>query len=112
MSRKIILSLMVAAAALAPAGLTAQPVDGSELVTARVSFADLNLSSPAGRASLDRRIEHAIDGICGQLPSANLDMAAPVAKCRAVAKASASSQRQLAVATAQRSTIQIAARDR
>jgi UrcA family protein len=98
---------------LAPVGLAAHPVDESEQLSARVSFADLNLSSPAGRASFDRRIGYAIDALCGQVPTANLDAAAPVEKCRAAAQASASSQRQLAVAAAQqRSTIQIAARDR
>ena len=111
MSRTIILSLLAAVATLAPASLAAQPVDDSEQASIRVSFADLDLGSPAGRASFDRRIARAIDVLCGQ-PGTNLDMATPVWKCRQAARASASPQRQLAVAAAQRSTIQLAARDR
>src|SRR3954466_7607366 len=106
MSRNIILSLLAAAATLAPASLAAQPVDDSEQASIRVSFADLNLGSPAGRASFDRRIEHAIDLLCGR-PEGNLDMTTQVWKCRQAARASASPQRQLAVAAAQRPTIQL-----
>ena len=111
MSRRTILSLLIAAATLAPAGLAAQPAADAEQASIRVSFADLDLSSPAGRATFDRRIDRAIDVLCGQ-PDRNLDMATPVFKCRAAARASASPQRQLAVAAAQRSTIQLAARER
>jgi UrcA family protein len=111
MSRRTFLSLLAAAATLAPAGLVAQPVADAEQASIRVSFADLNLSSLAGRATFDRRIERAIDVLCGQ-PGSNLDMASPVWKCRAAARASASPQRQLAVAAAQRPTLQLAARDR
>ena len=111
MSRRTILSLLAAAATLAPAGLAAQPAADAEQASIRVSFADLDLGSPAGRATFDRRIERAIDVLCGQ-PDRNLDMATPVFKCRAAAQASASPQRQLAVAAAQRSSIQLAARGR
>ena len=107
MSRKI--HLMIAAALLVPTGVAAQ----SEQPTARVSYADLNLSTPAGRATLDRRIQHAIDGMCGRAPSGNLDVAAPVWQCRSAAEASATSQRQLAFEAArQGSTIQLAVRGR
>ena len=100
--------LIVAAALLAPAAASAQP----EQQTARVSYADLNLNTTAGLARLDRRIERAIDGMCGQAPSGNLDAAAPVWKCRTAAEASASSQRQLAVRNAQQgSTIRLAVRN-
>ena len=111
MSRRTFFGLLAAAATLAPAGLAAQPVDDNEQASIRVSFADLDLGSPAGRASFDRRIERAIDLLCGQ-PGGHLDTATPVWKCRAAARASASPQRQLAVAAAQRSTMQLAARDR
>lgn len=105
MSRTI--SLIIAAALLVPTGVAAQ----SEQPTARVSFADLNLATPAGLATLDRRIEHAINGLCGQAPSGNLDAAAPIWKCRTAAEASAASQRQLALQAAhQGSTIRIAVR--
>lgn len=112
MSRTILVNLMVAAVALVPASLAAQPVDGLGQPTARVSFADLNLSTRAGQASLDRRIERAIESMCGQEPSANLELAAPVWKCRAAAQASARRQRELAVASAQQRSIEIASRDR
>src|SRR3954469_9792734 len=81
MSRRTIFSLLAAAATLAPAGLAAQPANDTEQASIRVSFADLNLGSPAGRASFDRRIEHAIDLLCGR-PEGNLDMTTQVWKCR------------------------------
>jgi UrcA family protein len=105
MSRTI--HLMIAAALLAPTAVAAQ----SEQPTARVSYADLNLGTPAGLSTLDRRIQHAIDGMCGHAVSGNLDAAAPVWKCRSAAEASAASQRQLALQAAQQgSTIRIAVR--
>lgn len=34
--------------------------------TARVSYADLNLASTAGRAMLERRVDAAADAVCGR----------------------------------------------
>lgn len=34
--------------------------------TARVSYADLDLASPAGRAMLERRVDAAADAVCGR----------------------------------------------
>ena len=114
MSLKTIMSLMIAATTLVPASLAAHQADGaSEQQSVRVSFADLNLASPGGRAALDRRLSRAVDQVCGMAEPANLDQAAPIDRCRKAAQASASSQRQVAISTAQqRSTIQLAARDR
>ena len=103
------ISLIIAAALAIPAAASAQ----SEQPSTRVSYADLNLSTPAGRATFDRRIQHAIDGMCGRAPSGNLDAAAPIWKCRSAAEASAASQRQLAYQGAQQdSSIRLAVRDR
>ena len=108
--RKTILSLMIAATTLIPASVAARQVDGdSDQLTVRVSFADLNLDSPGGRASLDRRLSRAVDLVCGTPRTANFDEAATINACRKIAEASASSQRQVAVAEAQRhSSIQLA----
>ena len=62
-----------------------------------ISFADLNLASSAGKATLDRRIAVAVRSICGS--PHNLDLAAVSAarECAIEARASAKSQVSLAV---------------
>ncbi len=65
--------LMIAAAALialgAPALASAAPVksDG-DVRQAIVSYADLNLATPVGQASLQSRIRHAARMVCGAEP--------------------------------------------
>ena len=60
-----------------------------EVVTVRISYADLNLANPAGRARLQDRIAGAARVICGSFFPADLDMASLVRACRADAIASA-----------------------
>ena len=85
---------LAATACAALASLTA-PAAASEItvqpdtVTVRVSYADLNLASAAGRARLDRRIAGAARSICGNFFPAELEMAALVQTCREDAIASA-----------------------
>jgi UrcA family protein len=112
--RNTYLGLIMAATLLVPTALAAHQADGSsETPSVRVSFADLDLSSHAGQAAFDRRIARAIDGMCGTADSGNLDLAAPVWKCRSAANRSASSQRELALAAArQHSNMQLAIRGR
>lgn len=58
---KIIAICALAAASLVATAATAQP----ERTDVKVSFADLNLASPAGHAALVRRITVAANTACG-----------------------------------------------
>ncbi len=77
--------------ALAPVPASAADIDvvAPETVTVRISYADLNLASAAGRARLDRRIAGAARSICGSAFATDLNMSALVSACRADAIASA-----------------------
>jgi UrcA family protein len=56
---------IIASCFAAPAAL-AKPVERSE--TVRISYADLDLSKPAGVEVLMRRVSQAVDKICGSRP--------------------------------------------
>lgn len=59
-------SIISAAIALVAAGTAAQAAAFNDTPTAvRVSYADLDIASPAGRASFDRRIKQAARQACG-----------------------------------------------
>lgn len=88
------------AAALALISAIAAPAVAAEAATkqsAAVTYADLNLASDAGRAVLDRRIEHAVEKVCGRT-TGNAGMDASVRKCQRDTLASARKSRDLAVA--------------
>jgi UrcA family protein len=57
-----------------------------------VRYSDLNLSSDAGRATLDRRINQAVRAVCGTASSTALQDKLNVEKCYAAARASAKAQ--------------------
>ena len=91
-------SIALAAAACAAATLSTTvptPAAATDVivvpatVTVRVSFADLNLASAAGRAVLDRRIASAARSICGTYFARDLQMQTLVQNCREDAIASA-----------------------
>jgi UrcA family protein len=67
-------------AALAAAPVAARPAD---TFTAAVQQDDLNLASPAGRATFNGRVKALANRMCGAVPVAPLREAAPVAACRA-----------------------------
>ena len=89
------IALAAAACTAAALSLTATPAVAADIVvapdevTVRVSYADLNLASAAGRARLERRIAGAARSICGNYASNELRMFALVSECRADAIASA-----------------------
>ncbi len=65
--------VMIAAAALiafaAPAMASAAPVSGnSDVRQVTVSYRDLNLNTAQGQASLESRIRHAAQDVCGSRP--------------------------------------------
>lgn len=87
--RSTLLALAAAAASLVIGGAPALGQTGAF----SVSYADLNLASPAGRATLDRRIGSVARMVCGEAP-APLDLRAEglVRACRAELAASARQQ--------------------
>lgn len=60
---KIVAYAILAAAALAAPAAEARSRDDA-VVTARITFGDLDLSQPAGRAALERRVSAAVRQLC------------------------------------------------
>jgi UrcA family protein len=93
-SRLMTIFLFFASLAAGSATLTA-PIDDQER-TARVRFADLDLSTAAGRATLDRRIESAVKRVCAPAgPTRPTDLEL-IGACREQALKDASRQIQFA----------------
>lgn len=61
MAHKIIMALATAALAITPVAASAQ---ASEQRTTGVTYRDLDLTTEAGRAELDRRIDYAARQVC------------------------------------------------
>lgn len=93
------LSTLVTAPAIAQSG---------ETVSQTVSYADLDLSTPAGRAMLDRRLASAARSLC-QVGSYDLARQTAEKRCFKVTIASARQKATLA-ALSRDSGIQVAAR--
>jgi UrcA family protein len=85
--RHTLLAAFASMIAIAPAA--ASP---SKPATHIVRYADLDLTSEAGRATLDRRINQAVRVVCGSASSGALQDKLNVDKCYAVARASAKAQ--------------------
>jgi UrcA family protein len=85
--RKVIVTSALAALSLAALSTPAS----AETVSIVVPYGDLNLSSAKGMATLERRVERAIDRICGN-DSRPLHLAAAQQQCADAAKASADAQ--------------------
>jgi UrcA family protein len=73
--------------------------------TARVSYADLDLASAAGRATFERRVDAAADAVCGRNGYAGLAELRAAAACHSRAVEGAMGQ----VMTAGAGTVQFAA---
>ncbi|HEY1604078.1 MAG TPA: UrcA family protein [Allosphingosinicella sp.] len=97
---------LAAAMALAVTGATivaTMPVSAAELVvdgrapTARISYADLDLASPAGVARLERRVAAAADRLCTGVGEEALAARLDGFQCRAATIAAAEPQVRRAV---------------
>jgi UrcA family protein len=66
----------------------------------KVHSYDLDLTSSAGQAELQRRIDRAVGHVCGPAVGASLDELSSYASCSNVARASAMSQYDVAVKAA------------
>jgi UrcA family protein len=103
MMTKFLMTLALSAIVATPA--LAQADDAA---TRRVSYADLDLSSPAGRAVLDRRLTSAVRAVCG---SGSYDLSRMVAEKRCFKVAIGSARQQATLAALSRdSGIKVAAR--
>ena len=65
-----------------------------------VVSSDLDLTKPAGQATLRRRVDRAIENVCGTVDSRDLHAAMEYANCRTAALASAGPQIEALVASA------------
>lgn len=75
-----------------------------------VSYADLDLTSPAGQATLDRRLNTAIRQVCGRSYPLDLQSQRQVEQCRAQTASVVQAQRNDALAQANNNRIQLSAR--
>ena len=78
--------------------------------TRTVRYADLDLTSPAGQAALDRRLENAVRQVCGDPYPIDLQTVNEVSRCRRETRANIQAQRNDALAQAQNSRVQLSAR--
>ncbi|PAX09609.1 UrcA family protein [Sphingomonas lenta] len=82
MRASLIQALAIAAAVVAPTPALA----ASDVRTASVSHADLNLASAKGRAALERRVNGAIKRVCGAGQNRDLGSAMRELRCMADAR--------------------------
>ena len=85
--RHTLLAAFAAFVVVSPAAATP-----SDPATHIVRYSDLDLNSKAGRATLARRINHAVRMVCGRAASAALQDRLNAEKCYATARASAKAQ--------------------
>ncbi len=88
----MIRSIAALALIFAAAPALAQPQAGS------VRYSDLDLATPAGVATLDRRISRAVERLCGVAYPTDLDAQAQVASCRSETMKSVSGPRAMLLA--------------
>jgi len=74
------------------AALTTAPVAAAETVSVAVGFDDLNLASPAGVATLEKRIKAAAEKVCAQAERRELWARASWQECKAATLADAMEQ--------------------
>ncbi len=94
--KTIAAALALTAGLVAPAAHAQGAPQGITKTNASVSYADLNLASAEGRAILDRRIESAVERVCGPT-TRNIFMDKAVKKCQRQTMAAATQSRELAV---------------
>jgi UrcA family protein len=93
----VAVAVVTAAAAAAPA--FAQDAV-SDIVQRNVSYADLDLSAPAGVAALDQRIAMAVTQVCGHADLHDLGAWKAMQQCRVDARSKIEQTRNTLVASA------------
>ncbi|QIQ86034.1 UrcA family protein [Erythrobacter sp.] len=90
-------TITTAAITFAASLLPLSAANAAEPRSADISYADLDLSSEAGQAIFDRRIEAAVEAVCGRTEGRpTFDRA--VRECQAETRIAAKTSRDLAVA--------------
>ena len=87
-----VLAFTGAALALLAGGAAVAAGDRPETATMTVTYADLDLSGPAGRAVLERRINMAVERVCPRADNRDVRGALAVRDCRDAAITSARQQ--------------------
>ena len=86
-------AILFAAAPAQAQTIPSTVVNGAyEVLSAKVSFADLNLSSAAGRKRFDARVRAAVREVCPVPPNQTLAEGPQLQDCRKAAHANATSQ--------------------
>lgn len=99
---------LAAAAILVATALVAPTVSQAATTNSvRVTYADLNLASPAGRHSLERRIAYGARIVCEIEDSRELALATATKVCRNDAIDGARPAYEAAVAAARRGTVEV-----
>jgi len=88
------------AIAFALAALTATPAIAQGANSVKVPYGDLNLGSQTGIAALDRRLDRAVERVCGYAPIQDLSARRRIEQCRAETWQSIQDDRQVAIARA------------
>jgi UrcA family protein len=73
---------VIASLCLFSAAISSSAFAYEEMETRRVSYADLDLMTKAGAATLDRRVERAIREVCGQASSRDIREMLREKQCR------------------------------
>lgn len=100
--------LLTASVAFGGNSAQAEPADGVR--TESVSYGDLDLTSPSGIRTLDRRISQAITRVCDRGDVRDLTSMSEERRCRSSANYAANAQRNHALAAANAGSIQLASR--
>ena len=95
--RPSILAAAILVAGIVDFTIAAAPALAQAPAAITVGYADLNLSSAAGRNALDRRIANAAEQLCGYAHPLELGWAAAVESCRAETIAATQPQRNAAL---------------
>ena len=97
----------LAALAVAAALLVPTVSQAAERTSARVSYADLNLSTNFGQHKLQRRIAFAAQTVCDPTDGIDRNFVRAVAECRTGAIADAQPAYEAAVAAARHGTVEV-----
>ena len=95
--RPSILAAAILVAGIVDFTVAAAPTLAMAPASVAVGYADLNLSSAAGREILDRRIANAAERLCGYAHPLELGWTAAVEACRAETIAATEPQRNAAL---------------
>jgi len=94
----LIAAVAVEAAEATGAGAAAAATAGSDQNSARVPYADLDLTHPSGRAEFEKRLDRAIKDVCRQRFSRSARAATHAHACIADARQRVAAQRNAALA--------------